>query len=104
MPGCHLDTQERFCGAHTIVLLQTNVYVNNLLWSVEGDIDCHCNMGALIASYGARNVWINNIRVICAVGDEAETDIGPCGGCFEIHPGPGPTNPMEHSWDTWVYR
>ena len=105
MPGAHLDTQERFCSAKTIVTLQNNVYVNNLLWAVHGDIDCHCHAGPLKAIYGPRNVWINNIRVICAVGDTAGTDWGPCEGCIEPHPpGRGGTDPMEHSWDTWVYR
>lgn len=100
MPGCHLDTQKRFCDAQTIVLLQNNVYVNNLLWAVHGDIDTHCNQGALVAIYGARNVWINNIRVICAVGDSAQPDYF---GCFIYHP-PAITRPREHSTDTWVYR
>jgi len=100
MPGVHRDTDRRFCGAKTIVTLQNNVYVNNLLWSLHGDIDDHCFAGALIAIYGARNVYINNIRVICAVGDEAEPDYP---GCAFIHP-TGITNPLGHSTDTWVYR
>lgn len=100
MPGVHRDTDSRFCAAATIVTHQNNVYVNNLLWAVEGDLDTHCNQGALIAAYGAQNVYINNIKVICAVGDKAAPDYL---GCVILHP-TGPTNPKGHSTDTWVYR
>lgn len=99
MPGAHLDTQSRKCGAATIVSHQNNVYVNNLLWAVEGDLDTHCNQGALIAAYGAQNVYINGIKVICAVGDTAAPDYL---GCVILHPS-GATDPLGHSADTNVY-
>lgn len=100
MPGAHRDTDCRFCGAKTIVRLQTNVYVNSLLWAVHGDIDTHCEEGALIAAYGAKNVHINRIKVICAVGDKAQPDRL---GCFIKHPAP-PTDPKCHSPTVNVYR
>jgi hypothetical protein len=98
MPGAHRHTDSRFCGATTIVLLQTNVYVNGLLWAVEGDIDTHCNEGALIQVVPKGNVYINGKKVITAVGDKAEPD----NSCATPHPGP-PTDPLGHSSDTYAY-
>jgi hypothetical protein len=98
LPGAHRDQDDRFCGAITNVTHQDNVYVNGKLWAVVGDLDDHCDEGALIASYGAKNVYIKGINVICAVGDTAEPD----NSCHEQHPGP-PTDPKGHSQDTYVY-
>ena len=42
MPGAHRNLDERACGAITLVKLQSTVYVNNLRWAVEKDIDDHC--------------------------------------------------------------
>lgn len=100
MPRSHRDTDSRFCGAITNVTGQSTVYVNNLLHAVEGDLDDHCDMGALIASYGSRNFYIENKLAICAVGDTAEMDME---GCILIHPS-GPTNPKGHSPDTYMYE
>jgi hypothetical protein len=98
MPGAHRDDDDRFCGAITIVTGQSTVFVNNKLWAVEGDLDTHCNEGALIASYGPKNVFIGGKNVICAVGDTAAPD----NSCAIPHPGP-PTNPRGHSMDVVVY-
>lgn len=98
MPGVHRDNDDRFCGALTIVTGQSTVFVNNKLWAVVGDLDTHCNEGALIASYGPKNVFINGKNVICAVGDTAASD----NSCETLHPS-GDTNPKGHSMDVIVY-
>lgn len=95
MPGCHRNGDSRFCGADTIVQNQSTVFVNNKLWAVEGDPEHH-GEGRLIAVYGAKNVYINNKLVICAVGDKA-------GGDLAGHPAP-PTDPSQASGDTYVYE
>lgn len=99
MPGAHRNGDSRFCGASTIVVGQSTVFVNGILWAVEGDKDTHCFMGELSAVYGARNVYIEGKRVICAMGDIASDDMA---GCFVLHPS-GSTNPKGHSPDVQVY-
>lgn len=99
MPGAHRNTDSRFCGATTIVVGQSTVFVNGLLWAVEGDYDTHCNEGQLSAVYGAKNVYINGKLVICAVGDTAAPDRA---GCVIKHPS-GATDPLGHSIDVVVY-
>lgn len=99
MPKVHRDTDSRFCGASTIATGQSTVFVNGLLWAVEGDKDTHCNMGALIASYGPPSVKIGDKYVICAVGDSAAPDKLMC---VFVHPS-GATRPRGGSSDTFVY-
>lgn len=99
MPGAHLNGDLRKCGATTIVLNQSTVFVNGKLWSVEGDKDTHCVMGTLSAVYGPKNVYIEGKHVICAEGDTAGDDLA---GCFVLHPA-GSTDPVGHSPDTFVY-
>jgi uncharacterized Zn-binding protein involved in type VI secretion len=99
MPGAHRNDDVRFCGAKTIVVGQSNVRVNGRLWAVENDYDTHCNQGALNAIYGAKNVRIGGLLVICAVGDSAAPDKE---GCVIRHPS-GATNPLGHSYDVIVY-
>lgn len=99
MPGAHRDTDSRFCGATTNVTGQNSVLVDGLLWAVEGDKDSHCDEGALIAVYGSMCVEISGKKVICAVGDAADSDHS----CSEpIHPS-GMTNPLGHSTNVLVY-
>jgi hypothetical protein len=94
MPGAHRDNDSRFCGASTQVIGQSTVFVNNKLWAVEGDICTHGN-GLLYAVYGAKNIYVENKLIICAVGDRATPDnLG--------HPAP-PTDPLSSSTDTTVY-
>ena len=70
--GVHRDTDSRACGALTVVTNQSTVYVNNLLWAVEGDLDTHCDpKGPLMAIYGAMNIYIENIRII--VGESGDS-------------------------------
>lgn len=99
MPGAHRNTDSRNCGATTIVEGQSTVFVNSLLWAVNGDPDTHCHEGELSAIYGPKNVYINGINVICASGDTAAPDHS----CVEpIHP-PGATDPSGHSPNVFVY-
>jgi hypothetical protein len=99
MPGAHRNGDSRFCGASTIVVGQSTVFVNGILWAVEGDKDSHCFEGDLQAVYGAKNVYIENKLVICAMGDAAADDHA---GCEVLHPS-GATNPRGHSGDVQVY-
>lgn len=69
-----------------------------MLWAVEGDLDDHCDEGALQAVYGSKNVYIEGKLVICAMGDIAAPD----NSCDNIHP-TGATDPKGHSNDVVVY-
>lgn len=93
MPGVHRDTDTRYCAAQTVVEGQTDVFVNSLLWAVEGDPDDH-ELGPLEAVYGSKDVYVNNILVICAPGDHAGADT--------IHDPPA-TWPQGKSTDVIVY-
>lgn len=99
MPRAHRDTDSRFCGASTMVIGQSTVYVNNLLWAVKDDPDDHCGMGELVPEVGL-TVEIEGKLIICAVGDSAKEDYE---GCITVHP-PGATNPSGGSGDTFVYE
>lgn len=105
MPGAHRNNDLRGCGAHTIVSHQNTVYVNNKLWSLDGDVDDHCNAGPLKPIYGTLNVFINNILVICAVGDTAYSP--DFEGCVIPHlPGGGSgtgDDPNQSSENVFVY-
>ena len=70
MPGAHRETDLRACGATTIVIGQSTVFVNNLLWAVENDPNTDGN-GQLIPS--GSTVRINNKPVIID-GDDAQPD------------------------------
>jgi hypothetical protein len=95
VPGVHRHGDSRYCGASTIVEGQDSVYVNGKLWAVDGDPCSHGN-GDARAIYGACNVYINNKKVICAVGDTAY------GADNKTHD-PGPVDPKGHSDDVIVY-
>ena len=41
MPAVHRHSDVRICGATTTVVGQQNVYMNNLLASVQGDTNTH---------------------------------------------------------------
>jgi hypothetical protein len=94
MPGAHRDTDSRFCDGKTEVSGQGTVYVNSLLWAVDGDQNNHVG-GNLIPVYGAKNVYINGKLIIVAVGDIAAGD-------DEGHPAP-PTDPQQSSGDVFAY-
>jgi len=68
MPSAHRNTDSRACGALTTVVGQTTVYVNNLLWAVEFDLDTHClPKGPLKPK--KREIYIENKNII-VIGDE----------------------------------
>ena len=71
MAGAHRQTDSRACGTTTIVTGQSTVFVNGLLWAVDGDNNTDGD-GALIASGSA--VFINGLPVI-VLGDSASADV-----------------------------
>jgi uncharacterized Zn-binding protein involved in type VI secretion len=78
MPAVHRQDDLRICGATTIVIGQSTVFVNGKLWAVTGDPNTDGN-GQLIATFNT--VKINGKSVI-VVGDNADPDdlcilIGP---------------------------
>lgn len=70
MPGVHRHGDNRACGATTVVSGQSTVYVEGVLFSVQGDPNTH-GSGALIAS--GSTVTVNGIPVI-VLGDSANQD------------------------------
>ena len=70
MPAVHRDTDLRVCGATTISSQTKNVYVNSLLWSINGDLNSD-GAGSLFA--GTNNVFIGGIAV-CNNNDTAAPD------------------------------
>ena len=99
MPKAHRNGDARFCGATTIVEGQDSVYVNDILWAVEGDPNTH-EHGELVCIYSKRNIFIENKRAIVAIGDIAAPD-GP-DPIFPLHPYP-PTDPLEGSDNVIAY-
>ena len=80
--GAHRQDDLRTCGAKTVVVGQSSVFVNNKLWAVEGDVNTD-GEGQLIA--GGKTVYVENKLVIVHAPDDAEPDlICPSKG------GPGP--------------
>jgi uncharacterized Zn-binding protein involved in type VI secretion len=61
MPEVHRNTDDRACGAKTVVSGQTSVYVNGKLWAVKGDTNTH-DAGGLINRF--TGVYINGKPVI----------------------------------------
>lgn len=74
----HRDTDSRACGAFTVSAQSRNVFVNSLLWSINGDPNSH-GAGNLIAA--VNQVFIGNIMCV-NVGDSAVPDnlCPPLGG------------------------
>ncbi len=70
MPGAHRHGDSRTCGATTIVQ-QTTVFVNDRLWSIQGDPNTDGG-GALIATI-ATTIEIENVNPI-VLGDPAAPD------------------------------
>jgi hypothetical protein len=95
MPGAHRDTDLRFCGAETVVVNQSTVYVNDLLWGVDGDPNSHGG-GNLIPVYGSKDVYVEDKLIIVAIGDIAAPDL-------RFHP-TGATNPSQSSQDVFAYE
>lgn len=78
---------------------QSTVWVNNLLWAVEQDLDTHCApKGPLQCITAPKNVYIENKLGICAPGDWFfAIDYDP--GCLIPHI----PNPVGGSPNTYVY-
>lgn len=93
MPKAHRQTDSRFCSGKTIVSNQSSVFVNGLLWAVEGD-ECEHERGDLICS-GQRSVFIEGKPVITAVKDKGVPDLLG-------HP-TGPVNPQSGSSNVFAY-
>ena len=91
-------TDSRYCQAGTTVVGQQTFFVNNLLHSVQGDLDTHCMTGSLIA-VNPQTFFINNIPAILAQMDKAAPDIP---GCLGMHPF-APTDPQQGSPDHFIY-
>lgn len=66
----HRDTDSRACGAATISTQAKNVFVNNLLWSINGDPNSDGG-GSLIAA--TNQVYIGGTMVV-NVGDSSSPD------------------------------
>jgi len=64
----HLHGHSRVCGATTIVIGQSSVFVNSRLWAVLGDVCTHGN-GQLINT--GHTVFIAGIPVIVHAPDPA---------------------------------
>jgi hypothetical protein len=78
MPAAHRNTDSRACGAATVTAQSRNVYVNSLLWSINGDTN---NEGGGALSAGTKNVFIGGVAV-CNKNDSAAADAlcAPVGG------------------------
>ena len=70
MPAAHRNSDSRACGASTVSAQSRNVYVNGLLWSIDGDPNSH-GQGALSAA--TNSVFIGGVAV-CNDNDSAAAD------------------------------
>lgn len=68
--AAHRNTDSRACGASTVTAQSKNVYVNGLLWSINGDPNSH---GGGNLSAATKNVFIGGVAVV-NVGDSASAD------------------------------
>jgi hypothetical protein len=59
----HRNTDKRSCGAQTIAIGQSTVFINGLLASVEGDPNTH-KKGELLATMNDGSIFINNKKVV----------------------------------------
>jgi uncharacterized Zn-binding protein involved in type VI secretion len=70
--AAHRNGDTRTCGASTVVVGQTTVFVNNRLWAVEGDINSH-GSGNLVPVTGD-TIYIEDKLVIVHGPDNAFPD------------------------------
>lgn len=70
MPAVHRNTDSRVCGAVTVTAQGRNVFVNGLLWSINGDPNSE---GGGSLSAGTNNVFIGGVAV-CNNNDSAAPD------------------------------
>jgi len=64
----HRNSDSRSCGATTIVIGQSTVFVNGLLASVKGDPNSHSD-GKLLATINDGTVFINNKKLVLKGSD-----------------------------------
>ncbi len=74
--GAHRNNDLRDCGAHTVVIGNSTVFVNGRLWAIAGDL-CDHGSGDLINS--GTSVLVEGTPVIVLEPDNAEPDM-LCGG------------------------
>ena len=97
MPKAHRNTDSRSCGAQTTVIGQTTVFVNNLLWAVEFDLDTHCDPKGPLKPK-VRTIFIENKNII-VVGDDFHANDFEPPLCIVPHS----PNPSQGSPDTSAY-
>lgn len=68
----HRNGDSRTCGASTVVVGQSTVFVNGVLWAVKGDVNSH-GSGGLINTSGS-TVTIEGKHVIVHGPDDAAPD------------------------------
>ena len=73
MPGAHCNTHSRFCGASTVVTNQSTFFINGLKAAVEGDLNTHSNLGALV-SQSPGTFFIEGKKMIVAMLDGSQPD------------------------------
>lgn len=71
MPPAHRKGDLRACGATTVVVGQSTVFVNDKLWAVKDDPNTHA-AGGLIPS--GKNVYIEDKLIIVHRPDHAKVD------------------------------
>lgn len=72
----HRDTDNRICSAATRVVGQSNVYINGLLVSVQGDPNTH-GAGELNASNNDGSVFINGRKIVLKGSSAAPDNLFP---------------------------
>lgn len=73
MPGAALDQGLRFCGAITQVIGQSSFFIDGKKVAVEGDIDSHNNLGALISQSNG-NIFVEGKKMIVSMMDGSAPD------------------------------
>jgi hypothetical protein len=73
MPKVHLDTKDRHCGAITNVTGQSSFFIEGLKAAVEGDLNNHNNLGALV-SQSPGTIFIEGKKMIVSMLDGSQPD------------------------------
>jgi hypothetical protein len=75
MPKVHRVTDPRLCGAVTVDTgLNTKVLADNLLVAVQGTLNSHMNLGALI-SLSPQKILVQGIPMIVSLMDQGAPDM-----------------------------
>lgn len=73
MPAVQRNNDDRFCGAKTIATNQSTFFINGLKAAVEGDLNTHSNLGALV-SQSPGTFFIEGKKMIVAMLDGSQPD------------------------------